>query len=63
MKIKLYKPYAELRAAAYPPVGDQLDALIKAMQAIRETGIDLGKDFDQLATTIAEIKARYPKAE
>ena len=39
------------RAASYPPIGDQLDALFKA-----------GAFPPEMAAKIAEVKARFPKA-
>jgi hypothetical protein len=48
--------YAERRAAEYPSVGDQLDALYKARQG------DSG-DLERIDAAIAEVKARYPKPE
>jgi hypothetical protein len=42
--------YREKRAAEYPPVGDQLDALWKG-----------GADAAAMKATIESIKAKYPK--
>ena len=42
--------YHELRAAAYPPVGDQLDAMWKG-----------GEAEAAMKQTILDIKAEYPK--
>ena len=43
--------YQELRAAAYPPIGDQLDALWKG-----------GEDQAAMHETILAVKSEYPKA-
>lgn len=43
-------PYTELRAAAYPPIGDQLDALFKA-----------GVFPPDMAAKIQAVKDAYPK--
>ena len=43
--------YQALRAAAYPPVGDQLDALWKG-----------GDEQAAMLATILAVKAEYPKA-
>ena len=42
--------YRELRAKAYPPVGDQLDALWKGGQGMAEMKADIDK-----------VKSDYPK--
>lgn len=42
--------YQRKRASEYPPVGDQLDAILKG-----------GADLDVLKTVVAAIKAKYPK--
>ena len=42
--------YQELRAAAYPPVGDQLDAMWKG-----------GEAEAAMSETILAVKAEYPK--
>ena len=42
--------YRELRANAYPPIGDQLDALWKG-----------GAAAEEMLTQIQAVKARYPK--
>jgi hypothetical protein len=43
--------YQELRAAAYPPIGDQLDAMWKG-----------GEDETAMKETILAVKSEYPKA-
>ena len=42
--------YQELRAAAYPPVGDQLDAMWKG-----------GAEQEEMLATILAVKAEFPK--
>ena len=44
--------YAELRAAEYPPIGDQLDALWKG-----------GAAAEEMLATVMAVKAKYPKPE
>ena len=44
------RTYAQKRAAAYPPIGDQLDALWKG-----------GAAAEEMLTQIQAVKARYPK--
>ena len=43
-------PYQQLRAAAYPPIGDQLDALWKG-----------GAAAEEMLAQIHAVKARHPK--
>ena len=45
-----YSSYKESRAAAYPPIGDQLDALFHA-----------GVFPPEMAAKIQEVKNKYPK--
>ena len=42
--------YKELRAAEYPPIGDQLDALWKG-----------GVAAEEMLATVMAVKAKYPK--
>ena len=49
-KFVLSTDYAVLRADEYPAIGDQLDALFKA-----------GVFPKDMASLIAEVKAKYPK--
>ena len=42
--------YRQLRAAAYPPIGDQLDDLFRQ-----------GAFSPEMAATLHAVKARYPK--
>jgi hypothetical protein len=48
------------RAKKYPPIGDQLDALWKLIQANSDK-IDLGEAAPLLAA-VQEVKDKYPKA-
>jgi len=50
--------YQELRAAAYPPIGDQLDAMWKGLAS---SGIALGADGENMLNAIKEVKISYPK--
>lgn len=56
-------PYYELRSLAYPPVGDQLDAIIKEMNYRRMNGENLTQDMDDVVNTCIAVKAKYPKPE
>lgn len=42
--------YARLRKAAYPPIGDQLDAILKG-----------GAELQAMQARVAGVKARFPK--
>lgn len=44
------KTYCQKRAAEYPPIGDQLDALWKG-----------GADADEMKRKVQSIKNKYPK--
>lgn len=61
MKIRHREPFGPLRARAYPPIGDQLDAILKLAQHLQSTGQALP---DAVANWIEEcnsVKRRYPK--
>ena len=51
LPIPVFPTYQELRAAAYPPIGDQLDAMWKG-----------GEDEAAMHETILAVKAEFPKA-
>lgn len=44
------------RASEYPPIGDQLDAIIKKL-------CGNGTEFDELCDLVQSIKQKYPKPE
>ena len=51
------------RARAYPPLGDQFDALLKEFQQRRQRGDTLTAELDTLIDRWLQIKARYPKPD
>lgn len=53
--------YRRDRAREYPPVGDQLDAIWKALNQLRMQGTDLPADTDHVLGEILAVKKRYPK--
>lgn len=53
--------YAERRAAEYPAIGDQLDAILKGFVAIREGGAELNPETHKLISDWQAIKTKYPK--
>ena len=55
--------YANLRAGAYPDVGDQLDAIWKELNYRRLSGEKLTQDADDMLQRVLSVKAKYPKPE
>ena len=55
------KRVQEQRAAAYPEIGEQLDAIMK--WAFTETEIGLPEELKSLAGQCMAVKAKYPKPE
>ena len=56
----------QLRAERYAremPVGDQLDAILKALNQLRLAGTGLPKDMDALIGTWLAVKRAYPKPD
>lgn len=53
--------YKEKRAAAYPPIGDQLDNISKALKYMQAKGIDIGPDGAKQVADVEAVKAAYPK--
>ena len=56
MKISHRRDYACARRTEYPPLGDQLDALWKALATM-----DLPPDAKAMLEQIGGVKKRYPK--
>jgi hypothetical protein len=52
--------YKDRRAAEYPHIGDQLDALMK--WAAKQTEIELPAELKSIAEACMAVKAKYPKA-
>jgi len=59
MKLTHRKDYAEARREAYPPLGDQLDALWKALDA---SGQALPPEAQQVLDYVKSVKRRFPKS-
>lgn len=60
--VSFVRPYTIARSADYPILNDQLDAIYKALMAIKTaTGVDYGQAADAIFNQIAEVKAKYPK--
>jgi len=61
MKIRHSEPYARLRREAYPPVGAQLDAVLKMAQALQAQGIALPDETQDWIAQCQAVKDRYAK--
>ncbi len=61
MKIDVKVDHSKKRAVEYPDIGDQLDALWKALEILKTQGTNIGVDADTILTSITNIKAKYPK--
>lgn len=53
--------YKRLRAPEYPPIGDQLDALLKHLNYRRTQGDELVQDLDDIIASWLSVKQRFPK--
>lgn len=52
-----------MRAAAYPEIGDQLDAMVKLGLALRAQGIDLPEDVTAWLDKCEAVKLKHPKPD
>lgn len=55
--------YKADRAAAYPPIGDQLDAILKQMNQDRLGGKELVQGVDDILAAWLGVKSAHPKPE
>ena len=53
--------YQRLRAPEYPPIGDQLDALLKHLNYRRTQGDELVQELDDIISSWLSVKQRFPK--
>ena len=53
--------YTEKRRAEYPPIGDQLDAILKWITSERFQGEDLPQDLDDIIGKWTAVKKKHPK--
>jgi hypothetical protein len=51
------------RAAAYPQIGDQLDALMAEFARRREQGEKLAPEMDSMLDRVLDVKKRFPKED
>jgi hypothetical protein len=49
------------RAAEYPAIGDQLDALMKEFARRRDAGEKLAPELDAMLARVLEVKTKFPK--
>lgn len=57
------RDYKEKRAAEYPAIGDQLDAIWKELNYRRLNGEQLVQDADDMLGQILAVKNKYPGDE
>jgi len=53
--------YKRDRAPEYPPIGDQLDALLKHLNYRRTQGDELVQELDDVIAEWLSVKSRHPK--
>lgn len=53
--------YQRDRAPEYPPIGDQLDALLKHLNYRRTQGDELVQELDDIIAEWLSVKSRHPK--
>lgn len=53
--------YIDRRAAAYPPIGDQLDAILKGFQELQKQGTELPADLTVVIEKWQQTKDENPK--
>jgi len=53
--------YARFRLREYPPIGDQLDAIWKAIGQIKQDGTTLPSIAVSMLTTVMAVKEKFPK--
>lgn len=51
------------RAAEYPDIGDQLDAILKGFNQLRMQGTDLPADLDSIVAKWLQVKKDNPKGK
>ena len=56
-------PYGDLRAAAYPDIGDQMDACMKGFRALLDGGATLPADTVAWVEACEAVKAAHSKPE
>ena len=49
------------RLSQYPKITDQLGAIWKALELLKQQGMDIGPEAEQVLAQINDTKARHPK--
>lgn len=49
------------RLSQYPKITDQLGAIWKALELLKQQGMDIGSEAEQVLAQINDTKARHPK--
>lgn len=60
MRIKAAKHVESRRIQSYPPIGNQLDAIYKGFQALRQQGIVFPEETIAWLDRIAAVKDKNP---
>lgn len=55
--------YKDKRRSAYPPLGDQLDAIYKTFKCLHQNEIDIGTPGLDWLNAIDSIKSEFPKPQ
>jgi len=55
--------WEEARRTSYPPLGDQLDSILKWANSMRLAGTDLPADLDSTVAEWLAVKKKHPKPE
>ena len=61
MKIQHHRPHSTARQAAYPDIGDQLDAVLEMAAALKAQGVALPKKTLDWIAQCESVKVRHPK--
>jgi hypothetical protein len=62
LKIQHREPHGPLRAAAYPPITEQLDAIFKLAEHLKDQGQTMPPAVMDWIAKCRAVKNRYPKA-
>ena len=52
--------YAQKRTGEYPPISDQINAIMKGFEAIRKSGVTLPAETTDWLDTVRTVKDKYP---
>lgn len=63
MKIRHKVDVSSKRASEYPDIGDQLDAIYKLAESLRQQGSSLPDDVLTWLDQCKAVKQKYPKGE